>query len=51
MESPYPECKDCGGEGVDADPYGLFDYPCIKACPKCKENEEKDEREYEASIK
>jgi hypothetical protein len=33
--SPDIDCLSCGGEGVDADPYGQFDYDCIIACPDC----------------
>jgi len=31
--SPDIDCPSCGGEGLDADPYGRFDYDCIIACP------------------
>jgi len=33
--APRPDCVTCGGEGVDADPYGRFDYECAKPCPQC----------------
>lgn len=29
------ECTSCGGEGIDTDPLGLFDYPCSGPCPAC----------------
>lgn len=35
--SPDPDCPECGGEGVDADPYGRFDYDCREACLACWE--------------
>jgi hypothetical protein len=33
--APDPDCLFCDGEGVDADPYDRFDYPCYEACPEC----------------
>jgi hypothetical protein len=33
--SPNPDCETCGGDGEDADPYGMFDYECRKPCPSC----------------
>jgi hypothetical protein len=38
--APNPDCLSCDGEGVDADPYDLFDYPCYEACPKCWPDQE-----------
>jgi len=32
---PDPDCKSCGGDGVDTDPQGRFDYPCYGPCPHC----------------
>jgi hypothetical protein len=32
---PDPDCPACGGEGVDTDPYGLFDFDCCGPCPDC----------------
>lgn len=32
---PNDECPKCGGEGVDADPHGLFDGDFNKPCPSC----------------
>jgi hypothetical protein len=32
---PDPDCPACGGEGVDTDPYGLFDFDCYGPCPDC----------------
>lgn len=34
-EYPYEFCRNCGGEGVDTDPYGFFDYPCYGKCKDC----------------
>ena len=33
--APNPDCLFCDGEGVDADPYDRFDYPCYEACSGC----------------
>lgn len=35
MESPDPDCAECGGDGIDADPYQQFDYECRKPCSDC----------------
>ena len=35
MTSPNSDCITCGGEGVDTDPYGCFDYECRGPCPDC----------------
>ena len=36
-DSPTPnlDCPICDGEGVDADPHGLFDGKYRKPCPYC----------------
>jgi len=36
---PDQDCETCGGDGIDADPYGLFDFDIVKPCPNCKEEE------------
>lgn len=33
--SPDPDCARCDGEGIDADPMGLFDYDLRGPCPHC----------------
>ena len=35
MIAPNSDCTTCGGEGVDTDPYGCFDYECRGPCPDC----------------
>lgn len=35
MKEPYEYCEKCNGEGVDKDPYGLFDFSCFGACDMC----------------
>lgn len=32
---PNPDCAGCAGEGVDADPHGMFDYSMVGPCPVC----------------
>lgn len=32
---PNEDCPKCGGEGVDADPHGLFDGSFVKPCRSC----------------
>ena len=34
-DSPDEYCEKCGGEGQDADPYGLFDGDFVVPCPYC----------------
>jgi ribosomal protein S27AE len=47
MTYPNPDCPACGGEGIDADPWGMFDGDHRKACPQCadfqKDNDDDDE--------
>jgi hypothetical protein len=40
--SPNPDCEACGGEGEDADPYGMFDYACYEPCPACYAHSSKE---------
>lgn len=32
---PNPDCESCCGEGVDGDPYGMFDYTIASPCSDC----------------
>lgn len=37
---PDPDCAHCGGEGVDGDPAGYFDYDVRAGCPHCWSEDE-----------
>lgn len=32
---PDPDCHECGGEGIDGDPWGFFDYEIRVPCGSC----------------